>query len=458
MKKVLSLFILFLLAFIFVSCSQPANEQYSLQIWTYYNGTTQSSFEKIIDDYNNTRGKEKGIVVSSLSKGSQVNDLLKELLDSAQGKVGSEEMPDIFLAYPDCAFELDGYDKIASIDSYFSKEELSNFNEGYLNEGKFYNDNSLKILPVAKSTEALYINKTDFDLFLNTYPELNISYDDFNTVEGIINIAEAYYNKTGKAFFGRDSLDNYFVIGAKQLGIDILNYSNDIFGINFDKKVFKKLWESYYVPYVKGYFLDSGKYRSDAVKSGDILCYIGSTSSAKFFPNKVIDSETATHNIEAEIMPAPIFEGKEKYAVSQGAGFCVTKSNENREKACIDFLKWLCNKENINSFAELSGYFPSTKDGLSLDFISTIENAYMKKNFEICKITLEEYKMYTNIVGTNGTNYRNALRDYLANTSKGARNNVINQGLTEEAINEYTSNEKFEEWFNDLKKTIEANF
>ena len=111
MKKVLSLFILFLLAFIFVSCSQPANDQYSLQIWTYYNGTTQSSFEKIIDDYNNTRGKEKGIVVSSLSKGSQVNDLLKELLDSAQGKVGSEEMPDIFLAYPDCAFELDGYDK-----------------------------------------------------------------------------------------------------------------------------------------------------------------------------------------------------------------------------------------------------------------------------------------------------------------------------------------------------------
>lgn len=454
-KRFLGLFLAILLVLTLGSCSSGAQEEYSLQIWTYYNGNTDTSFKNIVDEYNSTRGLEKKIVVTSVSKGSRVSDLLDALLDSATGKLGASSMPDLFLAYPDCAFELDKYDKLVSLDKYFSKEELSNYNEGFLNEGRFSENGDLKILPVAKSTEALYVNKTDFDKFLNKYPDCGVSYSDLSTIEGIIKVSQAYYERTGNAFFGRDSLDNYFVIGAKKLGVDILHYdSNGKFGVNFDRDIFKKLWDSYYVPYVKGYFTAIGKFRSDDIKNGKILIYIGSTSSGGYFPSKVTVSENESYEIESEILCTPVFENGSKVAVSQGAGFCITKSVEKREKAAVDFLKWLCEKENITKFANTSGYFPATKDGFSNEFIESQKNEHYKNSFSISKKTTEEYTMYTNVVGVNGTNYRNTLRDMLASYSKKARDIVLANGETSEIIAEYTSLAKFDEWFNAVKEAI----
>ena len=39
-------------------------------IWHYYNGALGSTFDEMVTDFNNTLGKEKGIVVSAKSKGS----------------------------------------------------------------------------------------------------------------------------------------------------------------------------------------------------------------------------------------------------------------------------------------------------------------------------------------------------------------------------------------------------
>ncbi len=439
-----------------VSCEKVEDDEYySIQIWTYYNGDTESSFQSIVNEYNNTRGVEKKIVVSSLSQGTKVSDLLDALLDSATNKLGSSSMPDLFLAYPDCAFELDKYDKIVSLENYFTSEELKEFNKGFLDEGRIGKDNALKILPVSKSTEALYINKTDFDKFLQANPNLNLSYSNLSTIEGLIDISKAYYETTGKAFFGRDSLDNYFVIGAKQLGIDILHYDdNGQFKINFDEEVFKKLWNSYYVPYVKGYFDSVGRFRSDDVKTGTILSYIGSTSSGGYFPKTVIESEDNSYPIEAMVLETPTFANNPKYAVSQGAGFCVTKSTKKKEKAAIDFLKWLCKEENITKFASSSGYFPATTSGFSESFINKQNNSF-KESFKVAKQTTENFNMYTNVVGLNGTNYRNFLRDSLDNASKNARNAVIAANMSEDVINEYTSDSKFSEWFLALKQEAE---
>ena len=57
--------------------------------------------------------------------------------------------------------------------------------------------------------------------------------------------------------------------------------------VNVDKNSIKRLWENYYVPYVSGYFASYGRFRSDDVKTGNIIAYTGSTSSAFYFPDKV---------------------------------------------------------------------------------------------------------------------------------------------------------------------------
>lgn len=436
-----------------VACNQQKEDKYkSLEIWTYYNGSTETSFQNIINQFNETKGKEEKIAVTSQSQGTNVSDLLNALLDTANGKVGTSSMPDLFLAYSDTAYELDKINKIASLDDYFTTEELSNFSEGFLNEGKIGTDGKIKILPLSKSTEALYINKTDFDKFIAKYPELNIKYSDLSTIEGLIDVSQKYYEKTGKAFYGRDSLDNYFVIGAKQLGIDILHYdSSNTYGINYDRTVFKKLWDSYYVPFVKGYFDAIGRFRSDDIKTGTVLAYVGSTSSGGYFPSKVITDEEE-YAIESKVMLAPTFANGGKYAVSQGAGFCITKSSKEQESAAATFLKWLSAKDNITSFCGTSGYFPATKDGFNDDFINSETNKKFKETFQIAKETTTNYTMYSNIVGENGTNYRNTLKSSLANAAAEAKKKVEESSFDPAVIAEYTNDSKFDEWFASLQQ------
>lgn len=454
-KKIISLCALALGSTFITSCSIKDNttQSVSLNIWTYYNGSIETSFQKMIQDFNTTKGAEEKISVSSISQGSQVSDLSEALIASANGETGADEMPDLFISYADCAYEINNLGKLANIDDYFSSKELANFNNDFLSEGTF--DDHLKILPVSKSTEALYINKTDLDKFISSYPEYNITYNDFDTFEGIIKVSKAYYEKTGKAFFGRDSLDNYFVVGSKVLGIDILHYDNEgNFGINFNHDVFKKLWSSYFIPSIDGYFNQVGKFRSSDVQAGTILAYIGSTASASYFPKEVILDDNTKYPIEVLIKPMPNFSGMPKVAVSQGAGFCITKSTKEVEKAAATFLKWLCEAQNISTFSKTSSYFPSTKDGFTNTFINGLTDEVSKTNFSICKYTLDNYQMYTNIVGINGSMYRTYLKNSLQDAIKEANTTLANSTNKDETKALLKSDEYFEQWFSKLQTGV----
>ena len=97
------------------------------------------------------------------------------------------------------------------LNKYFSKDELSKYVDGYLEEGHFSSKDTLKIFPVAKSVELFMLNKTDWEKFANA---TGASTNDLNTIEGVTKVAEQYYNWTdsltaapndGKAFFGRDA-------------------------------------------------------------------------------------------------------------------------------------------------------------------------------------------------------------------------------------------------------------
>ena len=67
----------------------------SLTIWHYYNGSQQAAFDSLVEEFNDTVGREKGIYIQSYSQGS-VSDLESAVRDSVAGKVGAEKMPDIF--------------------------------------------------------------------------------------------------------------------------------------------------------------------------------------------------------------------------------------------------------------------------------------------------------------------------------------------------------------------------
>ena len=65
--------------------------------------------------------------------------------------------------------------------------------DSYIEEGKIGLNGELEIFPVAKSTEIMMMNKTVWDEFSAA---AGVSLEDLKTKEGVVRVAERYYNWT----------------------------------------------------------------------------------------------------------------------------------------------------------------------------------------------------------------------------------------------------------------------
>ena len=82
---------------------------------------------------------------------------------------------------------------LVDLSQYLTEDERAQYVQDYLDEGDFDGDGSMKIFPVAKSTEVMLFNDTDWQPFAEA---TGASYDDLATVEGLVDTAEKYYNWT----------------------------------------------------------------------------------------------------------------------------------------------------------------------------------------------------------------------------------------------------------------------
>ena len=426
----------------------------SLTIWHYYNGAQQATFDTLVEEFNATVGQEKGIYVEGYSQGS-VSDLEEAVSAALRGDVGASDLPDIFSSYADTAYAVQKQDKLTDLTQYFTEEELDSYVDSYINEGYFNDDGALYLMPVAKSTEILLLNKTDWEPFAEA---TGSTLEELQTPEGIIRVAERYYDWSGgKAFYGRDSMSNYFVIGMRQMGQEIFRVENGEVTLNTDRDLLHRLWENYYVPYVKGYFGAYGRFRSDDVKTGDILAYTGSTSSSMYFPD-AIEKEDGSYAIECIAMKAPVLEGGENVRVQQGAGMAVTKSDAQHEYAACVFLKWFTEKENNMRFVCDSGYMPVLKEANSVE---ALDEVIAEDNLEISSKTYDCLKTimqdadtalyYTSRNFDNGYQARKVL-DYNLSDRAAADRAAVEEAIAagedrEEVLAKYTSEESFEDWY-----------
>lgn len=100
----------------------------TITIWNYYNGEQLEAFNRMVQNFNDTVGKEQGITVESASQGS-VNDLETNVLNAAEGKVGAEELPNIFSGYADTAYALDQQGMVVDLNDYLTESEKSEYIE-----------------------------------------------------------------------------------------------------------------------------------------------------------------------------------------------------------------------------------------------------------------------------------------------------------------------------------------
>ena len=444
----------------------------SLTVWHYYNGSQQAAFDALVEEFNDTEGREKGIYVQSYSQGS-VPDLETAVRDAIGGKVGADAMPDIFSSYADTAYEVEQAGALADLSQYLSQEDLERYVDSYIEEGRIAADGTLRIFPVAKSTEIMMINKTDWEPFA---ADTGASLDDLSTIEGVASTAQAYYEWTdgltpdvpgdGKALYGRDAVANYFIIGMQQLGVEIFQVENGKVTVNAPEEELRRLWENYYVPMVKGYFGAYGSFRSDDVKTGDILAYTGSTTSAMYFPGQV-ELEEGSHPIDYIVMPAPVFQGGRHYAVQQGAGMVVSKSDQRHEYAAVEFLKWFTQPENNLRFGCVSGYLPVRKEAGSVE---QLDRAIEEQGLSVAPKTydclsaifgeMEDMTLYTNKSFENGSAARKVLEHHLADRAAEDRAAVAaavaGGESVEQAAADYVTDAAFKAWYQDFCGALDA--
>lgn len=471
-KRVLCVLCVLSLTFAIAGCGNkspldPKNPT-SITVWTYYNGDQLSAFDGLVEEFNETVGAEKGIIVKSVSQGS-VNDLETNVLAAVQGEVGADEVPNIFMAYADTAYTVDQMGRVMDLKDYLSEEEKSAYIDSYMKEGDFAGTGEIKIFPTAKSLEVLVLNKTDWDVFA---AETGASYDDLANMESLVATAQKYYEWTdaktpdvpddGKALFGRDAMANYMLIGSMQLGQEIFQVSDGKMTLNFDKSVARKLWDNYYIPYIKGYFAATGRFRSDDIKTGNIIAYVGSSSSVSFFPDMVSVSDSESYAIEMDVLPCPEFEGN-AYAVQQGAGMVVTKGEEAEVYACVEFLKWFTADERNIKFSVDSGYLPVTKTGNNKDAIAgsgaEIKDS-MLKTLNVGVDMVNSNEMYTTKAFEGGTKARNILEYSLSDKAAADREIVVGkmaQGLSmEESVAEFELDDNFDAWYEETLQSLQA--
>lgn len=442
----------------------------SLTVWHYYNGSQQVAFNTLVAEFNETAGKELGIYVQSYSQGS-VSDLEVAVRDSLAGKVGAKEMPDIFSSYADTAYEVEQAGALANLFDYLEEDELEKYIPSYIEEGRIALDGGLRIFPVAKSTEIMMINRTDWESFAEA---TGASLDSLATIEGVVETAKAYYEWTdsatpnvpndGKAFYGRDAMANYFIIGMRQLGTEIFQAENGEVVLNLPKESLRRLWDNYYVPIVKGYFGAYGSFRSDDVKTGELLAYTGSTTSAMYFPRKV-EMDDRSYDIGYIIMAAPVFEGGENYAVQQGAGMVVSKSDEKHEYAAVEFLKWFTQTENNLRFGGVSGYLPVLKEANNVEVLDKVisehEIEVSEKTYDCLAYVFQnmsDVSFYTNKSFENGSKARKVLEYNLSDKAAADRARVVEalaEGKSlEEACAPYLTEESFSAWYDQFVSAL----
>lgn len=480
MKKILMKYtgisLLLILLLNIVGCGNNADKKYGLnpknpvtiRLWHYYNGPQKIKFDKLVKEFNDTVGVEKGIVVEAESQIS-IAGVIDNVNASVNKEVAAKPMPDIISIYTDFAYKLDKQGFLVDLNKYLTEDEINEYIDSYINEGKL-DDNLLKIFPIAKSTEVMMIDKVAFDKFSQaTGADIN----DLNTYEGIARTSKLYYEWTdslteekddGKSFFGRDAMANYMVIGSKELGKDIINVNNGKVEANIDEDIMRKLWNNFYVPYISGYYGAYGKYRSDDIKMGKNVAIICATTGATYFPKEVTVDNDETYKTEAIVMKTPNFENKEPYCVQQGAGMAVVKSDSAHEYGATVFLKWFTESDRNLDFSLDTGYLPVKKmnDTEYEKAKKTIEESSSEKPVKDALLAsideIKEYTPYTTKGFENGEKVREILEDSLLNKSKKDLEEIksqINNGVDrEQVMSNYNTEDNFKNWFNDFNKSI----
>ena len=237
-----------------------------------------------------------------------------------------------------------------------TEEQKADFIEGYYNEGKQFGDGLMYTMPLSKSTEVLYYNKTFFDANGLTVP---------TTWEELKAVCEKIKQIDPESIpLGYDSEANWFITMCEQYESPYTSASGDHYLFDNDtNKAFVKEFNDWYQ---KGYLTTQtlyGAYTSGlftAKEGTKSYISIGSSAGATHQRPDMVDG---AYPFDVGIATIPQLSADNKKVISQGPSLCIfQKSNPQEVIASWLFVKFLTTNVAFQAeFGMASGYVPVLK-------------------------------------------------------------------------------------------------
>ena len=332
----------------------------------FYN-TMGSNLTPVLDTYIAEFNKlYPNITVTSTNVGNY-DDCRDQI--STEITVGNQ--PNIAYCYPDHVALYNLAKAVATLDSLIASdievtradgtteilgltdEQVADFIEGYYNEGKQFGDGLMYTLPMSKSTEVLYYNKTFFNDNGLTVPTTWVELEAL-----CAKIKEIDPNSIP---LGYDSESNWFITMCEQQGSPYTSASGDHFLFDNEQNhaFVKKFNEWYNKGYVTTQTLYGGYTSGLFVSTNDMS--IGSSAGAVH--QRPAANADGSFPFEVGIATIPQVNAEAPKVISQGPSLCIfQKSNPQEVIASWLFVKFLTTNVDFQAeFGLASGYLPVLK-------------------------------------------------------------------------------------------------
>ena len=286
-----------------------------------------------------------------------------DLRDQVKMDLAVGNQPNITYCYPEHVALYNLTNKVVPLDNYIASTatvtradgttetfgltnaQIDAFIDGFYQEGTMFDeDGTMYTLPMSKSTEVLYYNKTFFEANGLKVPT---TWEEMEAVSAQI----AAINPNAYAF-AYDSENNWFITLCEQYGSDYTSLGEDHFLFNNEtNRAFMKELRTWYD---NGYFTTQnlyGAYTSDVFVKGGCYMVIGSNAGAKYY---------LSSDCEVGIAPIPQVDLNNPKSISQGPSLCMfDQGNKQEVAASWLFVKFLTTNAQFQAeFSMTSGYMP----------------------------------------------------------------------------------------------------
>lgn len=382
---------------------------------TFYH-TMGTNLSTVLDDYIVEFNKLYPNIHVSWEAIGSYDDVRDQI--STQIFVGSQ--PNIAYCYPDHVALYNMAGAVATLDNLIDSkietkradgtteplgltaEQKADFIEGYYNEGKQFGDGLMYTMPLSKSTEVLYYNKTFFD---QNGIKVPTTWAEMEQVCAQIKAIDP-----NSIPLGYDSEANWFITMCEQYNSPYTSATEPHYLFNNEKNIeFVKMFRDWYQ---KGYLTTQklyGAYTSGLFTSTTgVTSYMSIGSSAGATYQRPAKGADGTYPFEVGIATIPQVSETNRKVISQGPSLCIfDKANPQEVVASWLFVKYLTTTIEFQAeFGMASGYVPVIKsvaqNEVYADFLASADGGDYVTALS-AKVCLEQEDAYYTSPAFNGS-------------------------------------------------------